>query len=129
MKRTLASRKEIARITDERLNREFSERMSGHAGAGTFDLEDISRLGLRELTEPLLGDIKKVILWADEKRSMVEDYRALRRNRNDWLILMVSVCIGVLIPFVISGIAVWVLNGITLAPQSVLLAIKTMRRY
>ena len=132
MKGKLASarRREIQRIQDEKLNREFRERVNGTRRYNTFDLEDIpDHLDLKALTEPLLSDVKQVVLWADEKRRVMEDYRALRRNRNDWLILLVSVVIGVGLPFILPSILVWVLNACTLVPQSVLLAIKTARRY
>lgn len=132
MKGKLASRRaaELRRIQDERLNREFRERVNGTRRYNTFDLEDIGdHLNLEVLSDPLLRDVKQVILWADEKRRAMEDYRALRRNRNDWLILLVSVVIGVGLPFILPEILVWVLNACTLVPQSVLLAIKTVRRY
>lgn len=131
MKGKLASRRnaELKRIQAARLEREFSERVSGTRKYNTFDLEDVDRLNLEVLNEPLLRDVKKVVLWADEKRRAMEDYRAWRRNRNDWLILLVSILIGVGLPFVVSDILVWVLNACTLVPQSVLLAIKTMRKY
>ena len=132
MKGKLASarNREIRRISDEKLGREFHERVNGTRRYNTFDLEDIpDHLNLEVLTEPLLRDVKQVVLWADEKRRVMEDYRAFRRNRNDWLILAVSVLIGVGLPFLLPEILVWVLNACTLVPQSVLLAIKTARRY
>ena len=131
MKGKLASRRnaELKRIQAARLEREFSERVSGTRKYNTFDLEDVDRLNLEVLNEPLLRDVKKVVLWADEKRRAMEDYRAWRRNRNDWLILLVSILIGVGLPFIVSDIVVWMLNACTLVPQSVLLAIKTVRKY
>lgn len=131
VKRTLAGRtkKEIREIQDERLGKEFEERVEGVRTFNTFDLNDVDRIGLKVLTEPMLDDVKKIVLWADEKRNALEDYRALRRNRNDWIILIISVCIGVVLPFVVPTILVWALNACTLAPQSVVLAIKTVRRY
>ena len=131
MKGRLASKRdeEFREIQDRRLRREFTERIRGTRRYNTFDLEDISQLHLKVLEGDALDDVKKVVLWADEKRRMMEDYRALRRNRNDWLILLVSVAVGVLLPFIFPGLLVWVLNACTLLPQSVLLAIKTVRRY
>jgi len=131
MKGILASKrdKEIRAIQDEHLKREFRERVTGSRKYNTFDLEDVDHLRLTVLSPPLLDDVKKVILWADEKRSALEDFRAWRRNRNGWLIFAVSVCIGVGLPFIVSDISVWVLNACTLVPQSVLLAVKTVRKY
>lgn len=131
MKRRLASRarKEIAEIEEVRLDREFRERIEGTKRYNTFDLEDVDKLDLQSLSGPMLEDVKKVVLYADEKRRVMEDFRAFRRNRNEWLILAVSICIGVILPFVVEGIQVWALNACALAPQSVLLAIKTVRRY
>ena len=131
MKGKLASRKneEFARIQAERLGREYRERIEGTRKYNTFDLEDTDKLGLEVLTEPLLRDVKKVVLWADEKRRTMEDYRAWRRNRNGWIGLAVSVCIGVVMPLVFPAVDVWLLNMCSLVPQVFLLAVRTVRKY
>lgn len=131
MKGKLASRRneELARIQAERLGREFRERIEGTRKYNTFDLEDVDKLHLEVLTEPLLRDVKKVILWADEKRRTMEDFRAWRRNRNGWISIAVSVCIGVLLPFAVPSISVWLLNMCALVPQVFLLAVRTVRKY
>lgn len=114
-------------LEEQRFDAELQARLKGTRKYNTFDLEDLEKhVQLHVLSGPALEDVKKVVLYADEKRRQMEDYRAWRRNRNEWIQLAVSLCI------IVTCLAIQIyalVDLIALAPQGATLLVKTVRKY
>lgn len=119
---------QIKSMVSAKFDAELQARLAGTRKYSTFDLSDLEdHVKLAVLKDPALSDVQTVVLFADEKRRLMEDFRAFRRNRNDWIALVAALAVAGACPFVI-GIS-WIVNVLILSPQLAMLAIKTRRRY
>jgi predicted exporter len=119
---------QIAKMADQRLDKEFRARVAGTHDATTFDLEDLSKhVHLVKLAGDALEDVKKIVLFADEKRKLQEDFRAFRRNYNDWYALIAAIAIAIACHFILHSS--WITDVLILMPQMVMLAVRTKKMY
>ena len=117
----------LKQIEDRKFDTELQARLNGTRKYNTFDLKDLDKhVQLKVLHGDMLEDVRKVVLFADEKRRQMEDYRAWRRNRNEWINLAISLCI---IVGCLALQAIAIMDLVALAPQGVTLLVKTLRKY